>query len=79
MTLPAEFTDEFVDLKCRDSASSIIHRLEPCTNHPYGPGRMAWVEARGSPRIMKAAAKLADASWLWTYGQHEDRTPTHAL
>jgi hypothetical protein len=30
-------------------------------------------------RIMKAAAKPADASWLWTlaYGQHEDRTPTH--
>jgi hypothetical protein len=29
--------------------------------------------------IMKAAAKPADASWLWTlaYGQHEDRTPTH--
>ena len=29
-------------------------------------------------RIMKAAAKPADASWLWTlaYGQHEDRTPT---
>jgi hypothetical protein len=28
-------------------------------------------------RIMKAAAKPADASWLWTlaYGQHEDRTP----
>jgi hypothetical protein len=28
---------------------------------------------------MKAAAKPADASWLWTlaYGQHEDRTPTH--
>jgi hypothetical protein len=22
-------------------------------------------------------AKPADASWLWTYGQHEDRTPTH--
>ena len=31
-------------------------------------------------RIMKAAAKPADASWLWTlaYGQHEDSTPTHA-
>ena len=30
-------------------------------------------------RIMKAAAKPPDASWLWTlaYGQHEDRTPTH--
>jgi hypothetical protein len=30
-------------------------------------------------RIMKAAAKPADASWLWTlaYRQHEDRTPTH--
>jgi hypothetical protein len=30
-------------------------------------------------RIMKAAAKPADASWLWTlaYGQHEDRIPTH--
>jgi hypothetical protein len=30
-------------------------------------------------RIMKAAAKPADASWLWTlaYGQHEGRTPTH--
>ena len=30
-------------------------------------------------RIMKAAAKPADASWLWTlaYGQHKDRTPTH--
>jgi hypothetical protein len=30
-------------------------------------------------RIMKAAAKPADASWLWTlaYGQHEDSTPTH--
>jgi hypothetical protein len=30
-------------------------------------------------RIMKAAAKPADAFWLWTlaYGQHEDRTPTH--
>jgi hypothetical protein len=29
-------------------------------------------------RIMKAAAKPADASWLGTlaYGQHEDRTPT---
>ena len=29
--------------------------------------------------IMKAAAKPADASWLWTlaYGYHEDRTPTH--
>ena len=28
---------------------------------------------------MKAAAKPADASWLWTlaYGRHEDRTPTH--
>ena len=28
---------------------------------------------------MKAAAKTADASWLWTlaYGYHEDRTPTH--
>jgi hypothetical protein len=22
-------------------------------------------------------AKPPDASWLWTYGQHEDRTPTH--
>jgi hypothetical protein len=40
---------------------------------------MAWGKALGSPRIMKAAAKPADASWLWTlaYGQHEDRTPTH--
>jgi hypothetical protein len=30
-------------------------------------------------RIMKAAAKPEDSSWLWTlaYGQHEDRTPTH--
>jgi hypothetical protein len=30
-------------------------------------------------RIMKAAAKPADASCLWTltYGYHEDRTPTH--
>ena len=30
-------------------------------------------------RIMKAAAKPPDASWLWTlaYGQHEDHTPTH--
>jgi hypothetical protein len=30
-------------------------------------------------RIMKAAAKPADACWLGTlaYGQHEDRTPTH--
>jgi hypothetical protein len=30
-------------------------------------------------RIMKAAAKPADASWLWTlaYGQHKDPTPTH--
>ena len=30
-------------------------------------------------RVMKAAAKSADASWLWTlaYGYHEDRTPTH--
>jgi len=30
-------------------------------------------------RIMKAAAKPADASWMWTlaYGYHEDRTPTH--
>ena len=30
-------------------------------------------------RIMNAAAKPADAFWLWTlaYGQHEDRTPTH--
>ena len=30
-------------------------------------------------RIMKAAAKPADASWLWTlaYGYHEDRRPTH--
>jgi hypothetical protein len=30
-------------------------------------------------RIMKAAAKPEDASWLWTlaYGQHEDRTPMH--
>ena len=29
-------------------------------------------------RIMKAAAKPADASWLWTlaYGQHEDH-PRH--
>jgi hypothetical protein len=36
---------------------------------------MAGGKARGSPRIMKA--KPADASWLWTYGQHEDRTPTH--
>lgn len=36
-------------------------------------------KARGSPRIMKEAAKPANASWLWTlaYGQHEDRTPTH--
>jgi hypothetical protein len=32
-------------------------------------------------RIMKAAAKPADASWLWTlaYGQHEDRTPLGAV
>ena len=31
-------------------------------------------------RIVKAAAKPADASWLWTlaYGYHEDRTPTHS-
>ena len=30
-------------------------------------------------RIMKAAAKPAEASWLWTlaYGFHEDHTPTH--
>ena len=30
-------------------------------------------------RIMKAAAKPVDASWLWilAYGHHEDRTPTH--
>jgi hypothetical protein len=28
-------------------------------------------------RIMKTAAKPADASWLWTYGHHEDRIPTH--
>jgi hypothetical protein len=30
-------------------------------------------------RSMKAAAKPADASWLWTlaYGQHEDHSPTH--
>ena len=30
-------------------------------------------------RIMKAAAKPADASWLWrlAYGQDEDRTRTH--
>jgi hypothetical protein len=30
-------------------------------------------------RIKKAAAKPADASWLWTFafGHHEDRTPTH--
>ena len=30
-------------------------------------------------RIMKAAAKPADASWLLTlaYRYHEDRTPTH--
>ena len=30
-------------------------------------------------RIMKAAAKPADPSWLWTlaYGYHENRTPTH--
>ena len=30
-------------------------------------------------RIMKVAAKPADASWVWTlaYGQHKDRTPTH--
>jgi hypothetical protein len=30
-------------------------------------------------RIMKAAAKPVDASWLWTlaYGQHKDRTSTH--
>jgi hypothetical protein len=30
-------------------------------------------------RIMKAASKPADASWLCTlaYGQHEDHTPTH--
>jgi hypothetical protein len=29
---------------------------------------------------MKAAAKPANASWLWTlaYGQHKDRTPTHS-
>ena len=28
---------------------------------------------------LKAAAKPADASWMWTlaYGYHEDRTPTH--
>jgi hypothetical protein len=32
-------------------------------------------------RIMKAAAKPADASWLWTlaFGQHEDRTPDARL
>jgi hypothetical protein len=40
-----------------------------------------WSDADGVKvgRIMKAAAKPADASWLWTlaYGQHEDRTPTH--
>ena len=31
-------------------------------------------------RIMKAAAKPANASWLWTlaYGYHEDRTPLRA-
>jgi hypothetical protein len=30
-------------------------------------------------RIMKTAAKPADASWLWTlaYSFHEGRTPTH--
>ena len=30
-------------------------------------------------RIMKAAAKPADASWLWTlaYDYHENLTPTH--
>jgi hypothetical protein len=30
-------------------------------------------------RIMKAAAKPADVSWLWTlaYGYHDDGTPTH--
>jgi len=30
-------------------------------------------------RIMKAAAKPADAPWLWTpaCGYHEDLTPTH--
>jgi hypothetical protein len=30
-------------------------------------------------RIMKAAAKPADASWLWTlaYGYHGDRMPMH--
>jgi hypothetical protein len=30
-------------------------------------------------RSMKAAAKPADASWLWTltFGFHEDRSPTH--
>ena len=29
-------------------------------------------------RIMKAAAKPRNASWMWTlaFGQHEDRTPT---
>jgi hypothetical protein len=32
-------------------------------------------------RIMKAAAKPADASWLWTlaYGHHEDRIPDTRL
>jgi hypothetical protein len=32
-------------------------------------------------RIMKTAAKPADASWLWTlaYGQPEDRTPDARL
>jgi hypothetical protein len=30
-------------------------------------------------RIMKTAAKPADASWLWTlaYSFHEGRAPTH--
>jgi hypothetical protein len=60
MTLPGEFTDEFVDLKCRNSASSIIHRLELCANHPYGPGRMAWLAGQCGcePGVAKFPVKL---------------------
>jgi hypothetical protein len=28
-------------------------------------------------RIMMAAAAPVGAPWLWTFGQHEGRTPTH--
>jgi hypothetical protein len=73
-------------------ACSLDHRpgseLMPLTMRPAGlssgidkdrPDYTMYCGEWAVDRIMKAAAKPADASWLWTlaYGQHEDRTPTH--